>query len=110
MATVAACCAAVIVVFLALFDPTEVAAPQCTFRLLTGLDCPGCGTQRAIHALLHGRVADAWGYNAALFVAVPLIIIYMWSPRRMERVLYAPATLWTIAAATAAWWVFRNLV
>ncbi len=109
MVTAAAICAVAIVVFLALFDPTEVPAPQCTFRLLTGLECPGCGTQRAIHALLHGRVAEAWGYNAALFVALPLLALYALSPRRLEKVLYSPAMLWSIAAATAAWWILRNL-
>lgn len=32
---------------------------KCTFKLITGYDCPGCGAQRAIHALLHGRLSEA---------------------------------------------------
>ena len=28
--------------------------PRCVFLSLTGYKCPGCGSQRAIHALLHG--------------------------------------------------------
>ena len=52
--------------------------PRCMFRQLTGLDCPGCGSQRAIHALLHGHVAEAWGYNAQTDVnSVWLYISYL---------------------------------
>lgn len=27
--------------------------PKCPFRWFTGFDCPACGSQRAIHQLLH---------------------------------------------------------
>jgi hypothetical protein len=47
--------------------------PPCLFHKLTGLKCPGCGTQRAIHSILHGEVAQAFFYNPALFAAVPLV-------------------------------------
>lgn len=87
-------------------------APRCLLRALTGYDCPGCGTQRALHALLHGRVAEAWHYNAALFFAVPLAAAYAAEdhlPAGVARVLRAPAFILGIAAAIAAWWILRNL-
>ncbi|WP_244614428.1 DUF2752 domain-containing protein [Elizabethkingia argenteiflava] len=40
---------------------------KCPFRQITGYDCPGCGSQRALHALLHGNLKLAFSYNA-LFV------------------------------------------
>ncbi len=45
----------------------------CTFHKLTGLYCPGCGGQRALHALLHGRIMEALRLNApAVLIFVPL--------------------------------------
>ena len=93
-----------------LCDPASAPAPRCLLRTLTG--CPGCGTQRALHAMLHGRVAEAWGYNPAVFFAVPLAAMYLLAdrfPAPLRRVLEAPATIFAIAAAIAAWWVLRNV-
>ena len=35
--------------------------PQCVFHRLTGLQCVGCGSQRMLHALLHGDIAGDSG-------------------------------------------------
>lgn len=40
---------------------------------LTGLWCPGCGSQRALHALLHGHVGTAIGLNVLMMCALPLL-------------------------------------
>ena len=48
-------------------DPVETPFfPRCPLHALTGLQCPGCGTARALHAALHGRFAEALRFNAAL--------------------------------------------
>ena len=39
--------------------------PGCTFYRVTGWYCPGCGMTRAMHALLHGRVAAAHIHSRA---------------------------------------------
>jgi hypothetical protein len=45
---------------------------NCPFHWLTGWYCPGCGTQRALHALLHGRFKEAIFLNAlGVFVVLP---------------------------------------
>lgn len=49
--------------------------PKCPFRALTGLQCPGCGSQRAIHALLHGHVGEAFRQNALVPMAIPYVMI-----------------------------------
>lgn len=54
------------------FDPARhVLFPKCLFYVTTGLFCPGCGSQRALHALLHGHVGEAVGHNALVVLALP---------------------------------------
>lgn len=96
-------------VYLWLADPATSPAPQCIFRLATGYDCPGCGTQRAVHALLHGEFAQAWACNAALFPALIVAVLYAWSPRRLRPLLFHTATPWVLAGLIVAWWIGRNL-
>lgn len=90
-------------------DPASSPAPQCWFHWLTGYDCPGCGTQRALYALLHGHVAAAWHYNAALFFAIPLAALYLFAPKRWMRHLQHPVVVIIILTAILAWWLLRNL-
>ena len=47
---------------------------SCPLRYATGLECPGCGSQRAIHHLLHGDLKTAFGLNPFLILSLPLII------------------------------------
>jgi hypothetical protein len=45
----------------------------CPLHLLTGLDCPFCGSTRMAAALLRGDLAAAWQFNAAVLVIGPLL-------------------------------------
>lgn len=66
------CAAGAAVYFL--LDPTRVAIfPPCLFHEITGLDCPGCGAQRALHQLLHGNVIAAIRLNAMFVLSLPLL-------------------------------------
>ena len=57
---------AFVLLLLFLFNPTEVIlVPKCSFHELTGLNCPGCGMQRFLHALMHGHFSEAIHYNYA---------------------------------------------
>lgn len=99
------------------FDPAAAAwMPKCPLHELTGLECPGCGTQRALHALLHGHIADAFSYNALLIISLPLIAWMVWlETQRMRRpalyaAFYRPLTIYIIAAVIVAWFVVRNFL
>ena len=47
-------------VFYYFVNPVESnIAPKCPMKFITGYQCPSCGAQRAIHACLHGRIAEA---------------------------------------------------
>jgi hypothetical protein len=43
--------------------------PSCPLRSLTGWLCPACGTLRALHALLHGHLGQAFHDNAFVLTA-----------------------------------------
>ncbi len=119
MATTAAAAAVVVaIVFAGLFyytvDPESGWMPRCAFKAFTGYDCPGCGFQRALHALLHGDVADAWRYNAFAFFAVPGGIYYIIveaGRRRWPHLHAASVNPWVIGAVAVGivgWWILRN--
>lgn len=99
------------------FDPSVSRFfPRCIFLTLTGYQCPGCGTQRALHALLHGNLAAAWHYNAALIVALPLIALYAYAEcyRKTKVSLYrslnSPVVITLLLVAIVSWWVMRNVL
>ncbi len=51
--------------------------PGCPTRLLTGVDCPACGTLRGLHELSRGHFGAALDHNVLLLAAVPFGI-WMW--------------------------------
>lgn len=90
--------------------------PACPFRALTGLDCPGCGGTRAVHALLHGDVASALNHNVLAVAAVVIgIVWFVWNRiadrRGRPRPRFSLTTPWAIVlfVAIGAFWVARNL-
>jgi hypothetical protein len=86
------------------FDPARVHFfPPCVFHALTGLQCPGCGSTRALHHLLHGDVAGAFRLNALLFAMPPFALA-----SRSQRFATSPATGWAALAVVVGWWVVRN--
>ena len=55
------------------FDPAVYGFyPPCLFKTIFGHACPGCGSLRAMHQLLHGNVAAAWAMNKPIVVGLPL--------------------------------------
>ncbi len=108
--------AAVAVTVVALVDPSEPGHyPTCPFLALTGLYCPGCGSLRAVHALAHGHLVTAAGFNA-LSLATLAILALMWlrwarrSWKGTGRTRPAPAAwLWAFLVVVVAFGLVRNL-
>ncbi len=115
---VAALVVAVVIAAIAVykfFDPMESSIfPKCVFYSVTGLKCPGCGTQRALHAMLTGDLAAAWHYNAFWVVMLPVIALLLGAEglrKRAPRLYVAVNSKWVVAAvlvAVVAWWIARN--
>ena len=64
------------VVFVYLYEPVsnQQYYPQCGFKLATGLDCPGCGGLRSVHAITHGRPIAAFRFHPAVLLSVPFAV------------------------------------
>ena len=109
---------ALIAVYLYFYDPTTSPALKCPIKLLTGLDCPSCGIQRAAHALLHGDISQAVRYNYFLVLAVPFAAMYVIhgyllsgkTRDRLGRILYSRGVLLGYVAVFIAWFVARNII
>jgi hypothetical protein len=87
------------------FNPAQFGFyPTCMFYKTTGLLCPGCGTLRAMHQLLHGHIEAAFHFNALLVSSVPLVA---WACIRAarERAANKPALAWIRPA-----WLWLGLV
>mgnify|MGYP001301412067 CR=1 FL=1 len=99
------------------FNPsTEGFFPVCPLFKLTGIACPGCGLTRAFHALFHGDIAAALGFNAMvpfyafvfayLFVAMILIAALGRTPRlNILKARY----IWSFMIVALVFAVVRNL-
>lgn len=90
--------------------------PRCVVHELTGLSCPGCGFQRFLHALLHGRVGEAVAYNywlvAVLPYALALVVAWLWpdgrTKDRMRSVLENRWLVYAYIVSFFAWFLVRN--
>ncbi len=97
------------------FDPSTHFFPRCMFHELTGWQCPGCGSQRALHALLTGDVAAAWGFNALFVLELPLLALLAcaWCLRSkhpwLHRVLNSRTVILGILAVIILWTIVRNV-
>lgn len=116
-ATVLVGCVGAAVVLAA--DPTSDAGfplPPCPVKLLTGLDCPGCGVSRMIYSLLHGDVLTALHFNAAAMLFIPFFL-WTWGAWVLGRWRGRRVTTWEQwrwsphvgLALIAVWSVIRNL-
>lgn len=89
--------------------------PKCPFYWLTGLKCPGCGSQRVIHSLLHLNLEAAFKYNALLVFSLPIIIVLGYVEwKRMESPnlylkIHSTQFIWGYFIATIGWWICRNI-
>jgi len=86
------------------FDPAQHSFyPFCVFHRATGWLCPGCGSLRALHQLVHGNLALAFRFNPLLILSLPLCLWF--GLTRVQRGPSRPKP----AFATRPWWVWSFL-
>ncbi len=100
------------------FDPEEeVLAPKCPSLLITGYECPGCGSQRAIHDLLHFRIGNAFAHNLLVPIVIPYIILgiyfqYFGGKERYpkaERILFGRWAALIVLTIIICYCIIRNI-
>ncbi|WP_290100216.1 DUF2752 domain-containing protein [uncultured Muribaculum sp.] len=115
------CAAAVIFIvaawFYFSFDPASTHLfPKCLFLQVTGFKCPGCGSQRAVHAILNGDMVTAWRMNAFLVAAIPVIAVMLVAElmRTRNRAFYksvnSRVVVLSVLFLIVMWWVLRNIL
>ena len=85
--------------------------PPCTFREMTGLLCPGCGSTRALHQLLHGHIGEALRLNPFFLAVVLGALLSMPSFLRGKSpaLFMKPWFAWASFTVVVAWWIARNV-
>ena len=102
--------------YLFVFEPGKTGIfPSCLFRLLTGYQCPGCGSTRAMHQLLHGHVVAAFELNPFFLLAIPFLlyalirysVVVMRGGVPRQNTL-PPPYIYALFFIVVSFWIFRN--
>lgn len=90
--------------------------PPCPWHALTGLQCPGCGSLRAIHSLLHLDWAQALALNPLACLCLPFLgLWWLWHARRAltgrqsATPFIRPFLLWSIVLLVFFFSIWRNI-
>lgn len=97
------------------FDPAmSVFFPKCPIYATTGLQCPSCGIQRAMHLMLHGSFVEAFRYNWYLLLVFPyvalIVVAELFSVEKLRRVLYSNPVLIAYLVSYFLWFALRNIL
>jgi hypothetical protein len=88
----------------------------CPFHMLTGFYCPGCGSLRALHQLLHGHLTIAFWLNPLMILSLPFLG-YSFLPYLMLGIrgrslpnIFVPAScIWVYLGVVLLFWGVRNI-
>ena len=90
--------------------------PVCPMHRILGLLCPGCGTLRAMHSLLHGDVIQALAFNSLFVLLCPWLALWSLnhaacalSGMRLVPVRVTSWLGWTVLAVVLVFAVLRNI-
>lgn len=102
------------------FDPLEFSFfPKCPVKHFTGLDCPGCGGQRAIHHLLNGDFKLAFFQNPLLFFLAPYIVLGFYlqlvpkptfSELKIRKILFGHHAIYILLVIIILFSILRNII
>jgi len=102
--------------YLFIFEPGRSGFfPVCLFRAATGYDCPGCGSTRGFHALLHGDLLTAFRFNPFMVIALPFLCYVLlrhtnavMRNQPINRNRLNAKYIWMLFFVVLSFWIFRN--
>lgn len=91
--------------------------PKCPFLVVTGLECPGCGSQRSFHQLLHFNIAGAFRQNPLVVIFGPYILLglyieYIGGKDKFTQIrsfLFGKIAAMVILVIIIGFWIGRNV-
>jgi uncharacterized protein DUF2752 len=101
-----------------LFNPTDHSFfLTCPLLAATGYYCPGCGSQRAIHQLLHGNIETAFWLNPLLMITLPILIYalgqkaynFIFDTQYRVGIFYNKGFIYGYFGLAILYWILRNL-
>lgn len=105
-------------IFYSIFDPyKDDFLPKCSFYTVTGYQCPGCGSQRAIHNLLQFKIYNAIKENLLFVIAIPYLILGayfdIFNPKniralKIQKFFFGLPAIWTVFFLIIIYWIIRN--
>ena len=88
---------------------------SCPFYQISGYQCPGCGSQRAFHELLHLRFFEAIKQNVLFVLAIPYVLLIFYTSfhqekyQKLRQILMGNKTLLILLIVAILFGVLRNL-
>lgn len=110
---------AILIAIYYFFDPAKGRYfPPCPFHYLTGYKCPGCGSQRAIHELLHFDLKAAFGYNQLLVISIPYLLVgFLFDYAGLKekypearKLLFGKTAIVIVFLLVISFWLLRNIL
>ena len=90
--------------------------PGCWFHEYTGWHCPGCGATRAVYALLHADLPQAFAWNQLFVILGPGILYGLWqmgysawTGRKAPGRTLSRRSSMIFIAVLVAYWIARNI-
>ena len=88
---------------------------SCPFYKITGYQCPGCGSQRAFHEVLHFHFLEAFKQNALFVLGIPYVLLIFYANfnkekhQKLRQALVGNKTLLILLIVAILFGVLRNL-
>ncbi|WP_310994331.1 DUF2752 domain-containing protein [Aequorivita marina] len=99
------------------FNPSTNFFLPCPIYYTTSFYCPGCGSQRAIHLLLHGDISGAFRFNPLLVLTLPILIYglgitianWIFDTQYRFMIFYSKLFIFGYFGIAILYWILRNL-
>ena len=112
--------ASFLIILYKFYNPSEyIYFPKCPLKFFTGIKCPGCGSQRAVHRLLNFEIINAARENLMLVLSVPYILtgfvfdVLKKSDERFlkwRKIIFGQKAIYIILSTVFAFWILRNII